>query len=126
MARILLVDDDPLLHDTLSQMLALQGHEVVRALDGRQALTQLRLRAVDVVLTDVLMPESDGLEVVRQVRRDHPDIAVIAMSGGSARLPGADALRLARTLGAHGILPKPFGAADLREAIADVWPRRAG
>jgi CheY-like chemotaxis protein len=124
MARILLVDDDPLIHDTLSQLLAIQGHEVVGALNGRQALAQLRIHRIDVVVTDVLMPESDGLEVVQQVRRDHPDIAVIAISGGSARLPGGDALQLARTLGAHAILFKPFGAADLGEVIARVWPRR--
>jgi CheY-like chemotaxis protein len=98
------------------------GHEVAQAHDGRQALALLGRQPVDVVLTDVLMPEADGLEVVRAVRRDHPGVAVIVMSGGSARLPGADALQLARTLGAHAILPKPFNASDLREAIAGVLP----
>jgi two-component system, chemotaxis family, chemotaxis protein CheY len=123
MARILLVDDDPLVGTTLAPLLADRGYQVVLAADGRQALGQLRRQPIDVVVTDILMPEVDGLEVIRAVLRDYPGVAVIAMSGGSARLPGADALQLARTLGAHAILPKPLSAKDLDEAIVSVLPR---
>ncbi|MGD9713833.1 MAG: response regulator [Thermomicrobiales bacterium] len=120
MARVLLVEDNPLLQSLLSQLLTRLGHEVVAVRDGREALAQMRQHLIDVILTDLLMPEVDGLEVILAVRRDYPGVAVIAMSGGSARFPSADALHTARTLGAHAILPKPFNATHLREVIADV------
>jgi CheY-like chemotaxis protein len=120
MARILIVDDNPYVQQTLAQLLAMLGHEVVRAGDGRQALAHLRRERCDAVLTDVLMPEIDGLEVLRCVARDHPGLPVIAMSGGSARMPSTDVLQLAHSLGAHAILAKPFGAAELRETLAAV------
>jgi CheY-like chemotaxis protein len=120
MARILLVDDNPHVQHTLARLLAMLGHDVVYAADGREAMAQLRREGCDAVLTDVLMPEMDGLDVLRHVARDHPGLPVIAMSGGSARMPGADALQLAHSLGASAILAKPFGAAELREALAAV------
>ena len=120
MARILLVDDNPHVQHVLARLLAMLGHDVVHAADGREALAQLRRAGCDAILTDVLMPELDGLDVLRHVARDHPGLPVIAMSGGSARMPGADALQLAHSLGAHAILAKPFGAAELREALAAV------
>lgn len=130
MARILLVDDDPLLLHVLTQILALLGHEVTSAADGRQALARLRCEPFDVILTDVLMPEADGLELIRHAARDHPHLPVIAMSGGSSRVPGAEGLQLARRLGAKAVLAKPFGAPELRETIVAVMDgaadRRAG
>lgn len=126
MARILLVDDDPLLLQTLAQLLTTLGHEVIRAVDGRQALAWLRREACDLVLTDVLMPELDGLEMIRHVARERPGLPVIAMSGGSARMPGAEGLQLARRLGARAILPKPFGTAELSEVINSAVTTEAG
>src|SRR5262245_17413186 len=98
MARILIVDDDPLVQLTVARLLAMLGHEAVRAADGREALAQLRSSPCDVILTDVLMPEVDGLEVIRRVSQDHPGVPIIAMSGGSARVPSTDALQLAHRL----------------------------
>ena len=120
MARILLVDDDPMIRATLPLALGVQGHEAVAAGDGGQALKALRLEAFDLVLTDVLMPDVDGLEVVRAVRQEFPRTPVVAMSGGSPRLPGADALELASHLGAHAVLAKPFTEQQLREAISQA------
>jgi CheY-like chemotaxis protein len=126
MARILLVDDDPMIRTTLPLALGEQGHEALGAGDGRQALRLLRQQRIDLVLTDVLMPDVDGLEVVRAVRKEFPGTPVVAMSGGSARLPGHDALQLATHLGAHAVLEKPFTEQQLRETIdkALAEPRR--
>ncbi len=118
MARVLLVDDDPFILATLPLVLREAGHEVEIAPNGREALRVLRLSAFDVVLTDILMPEMDGLELLRAVRREMPGTRVLAMSGGSAHLPGEDTLRMARLLGAHGVLAKPFTAAEATAAIA--------
>lgn len=122
MARILLVEDNALFQHALTQMLTAFGHEVILAADGRQALAQLRLQPCEVILTDVLMPEIDGLEVLRRVAREHPGMPVIVMSGGSARTPLADVLQLALSLGARAVLAKPFRSAELREALAAVLP----
>jgi CheY-like chemotaxis protein len=117
MARILVVDDDPLIQATLPLALLEHGHEVVQALDGKQALNQMRRQAIDLVIADVLMPEVDGLELLRAVQKELPQVPVIAMSGGSSRLPGADVLQLARLLGARAVLAKPFTEEDLLTAI---------
>ena len=117
MARILLVDDDPMIRVTLPLALNVQGHDAVAAEDGGQALRLMRQESIDLVLTDVLMPNVDGLEVVRAVRKEFPTTAVVAMSGGSARLAGSDALELARHMGAHGLLAKPFTEQQLRDVI---------
>ncbi len=125
MARILLVDDDPMIRTTLPLALGVQGHEAVAAGDGGQALRVLRQEAFDLVLTDVLVPDVDGLEVVRAVRREFPRTPVVAtMSGGSSRLPGSDALELASHLGAHAVLAKPFTEQQLREVIGKALDER--
>jgi CheY-like chemotaxis protein len=120
MALVLLVEDNPDLQFSLSLLLARQGHEVAQALDGKQALAHLRQHTVDIVLTDVLMPEVDGLEVMRTMRREFPQVPVIAMSGGSDRLPGGDMLQMAGLLGARAILSKPFTGDELRDALAQA------
>jgi CheY-like chemotaxis protein len=117
MARVLVLDDDPLIQATLPLLLREHGHEVLTATNGKLGLRLLQTERVDLILTDILMPEADGIEVVRAVVKDHPTIALVAMSGGSSRLPGTDAVQLTRLLGAHAVLVKPFGEAELVEAI---------
>lgn len=120
MARILMVDDDPLIQATLPLVLSDRGHEVVVAPNGRAALRELREGPVDLVLTDILMPDVDGLELIQAVRRDHPGVKVLAMSGGSSRLPVTEALRMARLMGADAVLPKPFNAEEVTAAVDAV------
>jgi CheY-like chemotaxis protein len=117
MPRILVVDDDPLIQAIVPLALQEHGHEVVQAIDGKQALTQMRRQAIDLVIADMLMPEVDGLELLRAVQKEQPQVPLIAMSGGSSRLPGADVLQMARMLGARALLSKPFTVDDLLAAI---------
>ena len=77
----------------------------------------MQTERIDLILTDILMPEADGIQVVRAVVKDHPSIALVAMSGGSSRLPGTDAVHLTHLLGAHAVLVKPFGEEELSEAV---------
>ena len=120
MARLLMVDDDPQMQATLPLVLADGGHQVTLAANGKQALRELRTRPIDLVVTDILMPEMDGLELIRAVKKDHPGVKLLAISGGSARLPGTDALQVARLLGARRVLPKPFSADEVIAAVADA------
>ena len=117
MARVLVLDDDPLIQATLPMLLREHGYDVSTATNGKLGLRLLQTERIDLVLTDVLMPEADGIEVVRDVVKNHPTIALVAMSGGSSRLPGTDAVHLTRLLGAHAVLLKPFGEEDLLEAM---------
>ena len=123
MVRILVLDDDPLIQTTLPLMLREHGHEVLTAANGKLGLRLLQTEPVDLVLTDILMPEADGIEVVRAVVKQHPTVALVAMSGGSSRLQGADAVHLSSLLGAHAVLLKPFGEEELLEAIRSALER---
>ena len=119
MPRILLVDDDesfrPMLHETLERF----GYEVVVAVNGNEALDRYREQPADLVLTDVIMPDKEGLETIREIRRQWPDARIIAMSGGG-RTSTDNYLKMARTMGAAEVLSKPFSNRDLLAAIEAV------
>ena len=82
MARILLIDDDPLARNILRQILELDGHMVVDAANGAVAMQRWSEQPADLIVTDILMPEKDGLEVIRGLRRQCPQLKVIAVDHG--------------------------------------------
>ncbi len=119
--RVLVIDDDAVVRGMLAEMLRREGYEVDEAEDGRVGMRRFRESPAALVITDVVMPEQEGLETLMQLRHDFPAVKVIAISGGGRVGPDAY-LNSARTLGAHGILAKPFGREELlnvvREALA--------
>lgn len=120
MSRILLVDDDQLVNTTLLMTLENQGHDVVACGDGRAALERLRQdTAFDVMITDILMPDMDGLELIRAVRALAPQLRIIAMSGGGRR-GNQDFLQFAEAFGADAALTKPFNGETLLATLRDV------
>src|SRR5215475_7628308 len=116
--RILFVDDDPNLVEGLSRALHPLAHEweVIFATNGDEALKCLQDAPCEVVITDLLMPERDGLEVTRILRRSWPAVKIVAMSGGG-RWGTTHLFKVATKLGAHGILPKPFRPQQLIEVV---------
>lgn len=124
MPRILLIDDDDLLRDTLLQMLELDGHEVIEAADGPQALKLFAARGAhdgfDAVITDMLMPGMDGARVVVELRRTHPGLPVIAISGGRRALSPQFSLETASLAGATCQLAKPFSRHELQSALSQA------
>jgi CheY-like chemotaxis protein len=118
MVGVLLVDDDAFTRTTLGRTLDRLGHEVLAALDGRKALGWLRKerRQVDLVLTDIMMPEIDGLELIREIHAEWPDLPIVAMSAGGAVVKG-DYLKIALEFGAREMLRKPCSGSALGEAI---------
>jgi two-component system chemotaxis response regulator CheY len=118
MVGILLVDDDEFTRLTLCRTLDSQGHKVVAAVDGRAALRWLcRERAqVDLVLTDIMMPDTDGLELIQEIHAAWPDLPIIAMSAGGAVVK-VHYLSAALELGAREMLHKPCTGRTLARAI---------
>lgn len=116
MARLLLIDDDTLVRQTLEQALARAGYAVFAAGNGREGLAVLDRETVDLVITDIIMPEAEGIETIRELRRRAPAIPIIAISGGgqTGRL---DFLGIAQQFGAAHVLAKPFTLATLIAAV---------
>src|SRR5438046_8540778 len=102
---ILIVDDEPELRDLISCVLTEAGHKVSCAENGVEAGKAYANQQFDVVLTDVIMPEKDGMQVIGDLRRKHPEIRIIAMSGGG-HVSRDQYLKIAKGLGAHGVLEK--------------------
>lgn len=112
--RVLVIEDNGDMRDTLRLALEGAGHEVVTASHGEEGLGYLNGHKVDVVLTDLFMPEMDGIEVIATLKRRFPGVKVVAMSGR----PGVDYLGVAKELGAARILRKPFAMEELFAAVA--------
>lgn len=114
--KILVVDDDLDVRKIVSINLTKLGHLVSEAADGREAVSKMTTTIFDVVITDVLMPEKDGLELIREIRSKSPVTRIVAMSGGG-RSPSLSYLEIARRLGAHALLNKPFSSSELVSSI---------
>lgn len=107
MSRVLVVDDDRDVQDSVGRVLQRAGHEVYFASDGMGAIRFIRADRPDLVVTDVLMPEMDGIELIMELRREAPELPIIAVSGGG-RLPKELVLDTASALGAVHTVEKPF------------------
>lgn len=110
--KILVIDDDMLLRRMLTRILHTEGHEVLTAADGTRAMAVFRQEKPDVVITDIVMPEQEGLETILTLRRDDNPVKIIAISGADAEM-----LDVARLIGADDIIEKPFRAEELLSRI---------
>lgn len=117
MSRILLIDDDDALRKMLRLTLLQLGHSVIEARNGREGLEAHAHHPIDVVLTDIIMPEKEGLETIMELRRGQTPARIVAMCGGG-RIDAQDCLALARRLGAQSVLEKPFTIEQMEEALA--------
>jgi two-component system, chemotaxis family, chemotaxis protein CheY len=119
MARILIIDDDRDIRHPLRLALENAGHDVLEAQDGTEGLKFWVDRGADLVITDVHMPEKDGLEVVRELTALYPAVKIIALSGGDST-GNFNSLSDAKLFGALRTLPKPFRHAELLSAINEL------
>ncbi len=122
--RILVVEDDDLLREFLLEILRAGGYEVLAASHGEEALQCLRAQAIDILVTDLVMPQCDGVALIAQTKRHHPQLRIIAMSGRSRNDLDVDSLQLVRALGADVTLQKPFTIEQMEAAIAQLTIRQ--
>ena len=119
MARVLVVEDDPETLETLGRLFTRLGHQVVLARDGVEAMKRLSAEPIDLLFTDLVMPDQDGLGLIREVKRDQPGLLIIAFSGAGVGGP-VDYLKAARLIGADATLAKPFSTEEMIEAVERV------
>lgn len=122
MPRILVVDDSAGLREIMSIGLRASGYEVAQACDGRRALELQRAHPCEVIVTDLFMPEMDGIETIQVLRQEFPGTAIVAISGVPTKT-GADFLEVAAKLGADRVLRKPFTIAELIAAVESARHR---
>ena len=115
MSAILVVDDDLAVLDVMSEMLRLEGHDVTVATNGKEAVHHSAQQPFDLIITDIIMPEKEGLETIADIRRAST-IPIIAISGGG-RVGPNDYLETARFIGADATLAKPFAREDLISTV---------
>ena len=116
MASILIIDDEDSVREMLRRLLERVGHTVYEAADGKTALRMYARNPTDLVITDIYMPEMDGIEFLIRVREAFPEARIIALSGGSF-ISKEEVLRDAAQLGAVGILEKPFSVEECLDVV---------
>lgn len=112
MALILVIDDEELIRETIRVKLEQNGHQVIEAANGAEGLRQLEASSVDLVVTDIIMPEQEGIETIRKIRNRDSAVGIIAISGGG-RTRNFGFLDFAKKLGADAALSKPFTGSQL-------------
>jgi DNA-binding NtrC family response regulator len=122
-ARILVIDDDPAVCRMLQLAIEICGHEVLTISNARQALSFIETEPVDLVITDLVMPEVEGIEIIMRLNHVHPSIPILAISGEGADGPD-EYLSIARLLGAHRTLPKPFDCRQLMRVVDELLENR--
>ncbi|WP_028317926.1 response regulator [Desulfobulbus elongatus] len=117
--RILVIDDDDQMRTLLRQVMEWAGHEVIEAGNGREGMQKYRKRPADLVITDLIMPEQEGLETISSLKKEYPRLKIIAISGGGRIGPEAY-LPAAQELGADRVFSKPFDVRELAEAVQEL------
>lgn len=117
MAKILVIDDDPSMRRATARALEAAGHTVAAHENGRGAVQEIEKQPPDLLVTDIFMPEMEGLETIREARKRQPGLPIIAISGASFEDLDLDYLAIAEKFGAVASLKKPFRPAELIELV---------
>jgi len=116
MPAILIVDDDSMVRKMLVKVFQKEDYTTFEAPDGKSALKVYRDENIDVIITDIVMPDMEGIETIRELRKINPDVKIIAFSGGGSLAPGGY-LKIAASMGARYTFQKPFDIHELKDAV---------
>jgi DNA-binding response OmpR family regulator len=117
MAKILVIDDEPSILLMIKKMLEKAGHDVEMAINGKEGMLIFEKNKADLLITDIIMPEKEGLETIVEMRKKYPDLKIIAISGGG-RISADGYLPGAKLLGANMVFQKPLIQKDFLEAVS--------
>ena len=117
--RILVVDDEEIIRMILEDILTRAGYEVIFASNGEEGIKMFQENSPALVITDIIMPEKEGLETIREMKRMHPELKIIAMSGGG-KISADNYLETAKIFGASKILEKPFTQQRMVSAVKEL------
>jgi CheY-like chemotaxis protein len=117
--RILVIDDENLIREIVKEMLEVEGYVVSTAANGKEGLLLYRKELPDLIITDIFMPEMEGLETIRELHRSSPDVKILAISGGGER-GMLSFLSHARRFGALRTLEKPFSREELLNSVREL------
>lgn len=118
-SRILIIEDDVQIREMLRQTMEREGYEVVDAPNGKVAMKIQREKPAALIITDLIMPEKEGIETIRELRQDFQDIKIIAISGGG-RIGPEEYLQMAKMLGAQRTFAKPIERKVLLDAVREL------
>ena len=119
MAKILVIDDEPSVLASIEQALKTAGHKVSSAEGGSEAITTFQKDPADLLITDIFMPDQDGIQLITYFRKQFPNLPIIAITGN----PKGNTLEIASKLGAAAALPKPFAVQELLNAVEAALKR---
>ena len=119
MKRILVIDDEEQICEMLHKKLESAGYEVEDAANGKMGIKLQSENPFDLIISDIFMPDKEGLETIRELRRDFPELKIIAITGGYSSGPD-ELLSVARMLGANRTFPKPFKLKEIVESIREL------
>jgi DNA-binding response OmpR family regulator len=122
--KILVIDDEPGIRCLIEHVMQVNGHQVLMATNGVSGMRLMRLERPDMVITDILMPDQDGLGIIRSMRQEFPEVKILAISGGGA-VGSLDLLVAAGRLGADATLAKPFMPEQLFESVKGLASAKA-
>lgn len=120
MVKILIVDDELFVRDMMADMIKPAGYDVIVAENGAEAFDVCKKESIDLIITDIVMPEKNGIDLIMNVKKEYPEIPIIAVSGGGGITGRYDYLEIAKLVGANNILKKPFKIEELRTAVSDA------
>jgi len=120
MASVLVVDDEDQIRELIRKTFEQSGYQVLEASTGKAALKEYRTAPTDLVMMDSLMPDQDGFESISMIRHESPKVKIIAMTGSNDMIGVLDFLDVAKMLGAHRTIQKPFDLKDLLDAAQSV------
>jgi YesN/AraC family two-component response regulator len=119
MGLILIIDDDDQIRRVLRKTLERDGYDVADAPNGKEGIRLYRENPADLVITDIIMPEKEGIETIKELKRDFPEVKIIAISGGG-RIGPESYLKMAKGLGAQRTLTKPLGRDELLKTVREL------
>jgi CheY-like chemotaxis protein len=120
MKNILVVDDEPAVRSMIRNVLESDGYAVCEAVNGEAALRQLNGQPVDLIVTDLVMPGKNGIDLILELKKKYPHISILAISGGGGISGRFDYLKIAELVGARNIMSKPFDTADFQSTVATM------